>query len=301
MNRHRTINAAEKDAGSRLDVFLACQLAVSRSAAAQLIEQGHVVDGSGRSCKTGQRLSGGEVFTVTWPEPLPSEAVAQDIALDIVYEDDALLVLNKPRGLVVHPAPGHADGTLVNALLHHCGDSLTGVGGVLRPGIVHRLDKDTSGLLLVAKTQQAHEALSVALKAREVKRVYRALLHGVVKLDSGTVDAPLGRHPVKRKQQAVINGGRPAVTHFEVLQRFAKHTLVSCRLETGRTHQIRVHMAHLGHPVVGDPLYGRKNEKDSAQILHATELAFVHPVTGEQLAFTAPLPGYFEEALGTVK
>ena len=285
------------DVGRRLDVFLASAMDVSRSAAAKWIAAGLVVDQHGRSCKPGQIVAGGEVYRVSPPEPAPSSAMPQDIALDIIYEDGELLVVNKPRGMVVHPAPGHADGTLVNALLHHCGGSLTGVGGVLRPGIVHRLDKDTSGLMLAAKTQRAHEALTAALKARQVGRVYLALVHGIVKQDALTVDAALGRHPVKRKQQAVIAGGRTAVTHVETLRRYAKHTLVKCRLETGRTHQIRVHMAYCHHPVVGDPLYGRRKDGHDAQILHAAELSFTHPVTGERMAFAALLPAYFEKAL----
>ncbi|MCL2546940.1 MAG: RluA family pseudouridine synthase [Oscillospiraceae bacterium] len=293
----KRLDVQEADVGLRLDVFLAQALATSRSAAARLIDGGDVVNLRGHACKAAQKVELGGQYDITLPAPTPATAVAQDITLDIVYEDDSLLVINKPRGMVVHPAPGHPDGTLVNALLHHCGESLTGVGGVVRPGIVHRLDKDTSGLMLVAKTQAAHEALSAALKARQVTRIYHALVVGNLKNDCGTIDAPLGRHPVKRKQQAVVLSGRAAVTHYCVIMRYPKHTLVQCQLETGRTHQIRVHMAHIGHPIVGDPLYGSGKLGKDSQILHAAELRFAHPVNGEAMGFKAELPEYFQKAL----
>jgi len=297
MQKKITLDISDAEVGQRLDICLASALSISRSTAAKWINDKKVVDQNNKCCKPSQITTKNNKYTITPPVPQPANALPQNIELDIIYEDEHLLVINKPRDLVVHPAPGHADGTLVNALLHHCGNSLTGVGGVLRPGIVHRLDKDTSGLLLAAKTQTAHEKLTLALKNREIGRNYQALVHGVVKQDAFTIDAPTGRHPNKRKQQAVIPNGRSAVTHMEVLRRYAKHTLVKCRLETGRTHQIRVHLAHINHPVVGDPLYGRKQDKHNAQILHAAELQLCHPVTNEPLQFTAPLPAYFEKAL----
>jgi 23S rRNA pseudouridine1911/1915/1917 synthase len=218
----------------------------------------------------------------------------------VVYEDGDVIVVNKPSGLVVHPAPGHADGTLVNALLHHCGDSLSGVGGALRPGIVHRIDRDTSGLLIVAKNDFAHQSLSAQLADRSLSRVYEAVVHGRFRESSGTVDAPIGRHPVDRKRMAVTEkNSRRAVTHWEVIERYAAFTHIRCRLETGRTHQIRVHMAHIGHPLLGDMVYGAgKPEKGlEGQCLHAKKLRFVHPRTGEHIELETPLPEYFLEVL----
>lgn len=238
----------------------------------------------------------GDVVTITPEKPKKIDLVPENIPLDIVYEDDDVIVVNKPQGMVVHPAPGHPDHTLVNALLYH--SPLSTINGEFRPGIVHRIDKDTSGLLMVAKNDMAHRSLAAQLKAKTNEREYVALVHGVIKEDQGTIDAPLGRSPKDRKKQAVVADGRHAVTHFKVLKRYRHYTLVSCRLETGRTHQIRVHMKYIGHPLAGDPLYGpRKTLPGNGQYLHARLLGFKHPRTGKQLTFTAPLPPYFQEML----
>ena len=238
----------------------------------------------------------GDLIQVTEPAPVHLDLQPEDIPLDIVYEDDDVLVVNKPQGMVVHPAPGHPDHTLVNALLYHC--PLSTINGTYRPGIVHRIDKDTSGLLMVAKTDRAHRSLAAQLKAKTNIREYTALVHGNIREDHGTINAPLGRNPKNRKQQAVVPGGRPAVTHFTVVHRYGDYTLIKCQLETGRTHQIRVHMKSIGHPLAGDPLYGpRKTLAGNGQFLHAGKLGFTHPVTGKQLIFTAPLPPVFEKTL----
>ena len=242
----------------------------------------------------------GAVLTVTLPDPEPVEIVPQNIPLDIVYEDDDVIVVNKPVGLVVHPAPGHPDGTLVNALLYHCGSSLSGINGELRPGIVHRIDRDTSGLIIAAKNDRAHLALAAQLQDHTLARVYEAVTVGGLKEDSGTVNAPIGRHPVDRKRMAVDRlHGRPAVTHWRVLERFSGYTHVECRLETGRTHQIRVHMASLGHPLLGDVVYGSKKPWPglAGQCLHARRLTFVHPATGLPMTLECPLPEWFEKVL----
>ena len=299
-----TVDASMR--GSRLDAFVAAVTDLSRSAAVRLIEEGCVtVDGCVRDNKK-TPLSEGAVVRLDRPEVVPYEVAAENIPLDIVYEDDSLLVINKPKGLVVHPAAGNESGTLVNALLYHCGDSLSGIGGVARPGIVHRIDKDTSGLLVVAKTDAAHRALAAQLEDHSLYREYRALVQGGFKTDAGTVDAPIGRHPVDRKKMAVIRDGshaaKPAVTHFTVLARYGSITELSLRLETGRTHQIRVHMAHLGHPLLGDTVYGGGRtpfEKKhatllSGQALHAERISFVHPTSGERVSFSSPLPEEFE-------
>lgn len=293
------------ESGTRLDAFLALHTDLSRSAAVRLIEEGCVtVDGA--VC-VGKKtpLSSGSTVCVSRPEVVPYEVLAEDIPLDIVYEDASLLVINKPKGLVVHPAAGNESGTLVNALLHHCGDSLSGIGGVARPGIVHRIDKDTSGLLVVAKTDFAHRALASQLEDHSLYREYRALVQGGFKTDEGTVDAPIGRHPVDRKKMAVIRDGshaaKHAVTHYKVLARYGGVTELSLRLETGRTHQIRVHMASLGHPLLGDSVYGGGGtpfEKKhasllSGQALHAERISFLHPVSGERVTFSSPLPKEF--------
>jgi len=289
-----------KVGGERLDVFLAANLAgLTRSAAQKLLEAGRVTLG-GASARKNRRTAPGDIYIVTQDEPENPAAIPQDIPLDIVFEDTDVIVVNKPRGMVVHPAPGHPDGTLVNALLHHCGASLSGIGGVKRPGIVHRIDKDTSGLMIAAKNDCAHLALTAQLSARTLTREYDAIVRGVVKNDSGTVDAPIGRHPSDRKRQAVTDkNSRAAVTHYEVVTRYNGYTHVRCRLETGRTHQIRVHMAFKGHPVLGDTVYGLKKPELglTQQCLHASKLRFIHPSSKEQLELTASLPGYFLDVL----
>ena len=294
-----TLQANKEDAGRRVDVWLAGQLAdVTRSGVQRLLEEGSVTCG-GKALPKNYKLTGTETLTVALPAPQPVDVAAQDIPLDVVYEDGDVIVVNKPKGLVVHPAPGHPDGTLVNALLHHCGDSLSGIGGELRPGIVHRIDRDTSGLIIAAKNDFAHQKLAAQLQDHTLSRIYRCIVVGNLREDSGTVDAPIGRHVVDRKKMAVTAGGRPAVTHWQVLERFPGYTYVECRLETGRTHQIRVHMAHLGHPILGDTVYGNKKAVPGlqGQCLHAVGLRFIHPRTGEAVALSCPLPEAFEAQL----
>ena len=289
-----------QESGERIDALLARQGQVrSRSAAAKLLEAG-LVTLNGAPVRKNYRTAAGDLFAVALPDPAPARAQAQSIPLDVVYEDADVIVVNKPRGLVVHPAPGHPDGTLVNALLAHCGDSLSGVGGELRPGIVHRIDKDTSGLLIAAKNDRAHEALSAQLKDRTLSRVYDAVCHGGFHDDAGTVDAPIGRDPRNRQRMAVTDkNSRPAVTHWQVLARYQRHTYIRCRLETGRTHQIRVHMAYTGHPLLGDTVYGGRRDKGlETQCLHARGLKFIHPSTGEPIQLWTDLPDWFEEVLG---
>ena len=291
----RTLQALPEDAGERLDAFLARRLEdVTRSAAARLCQEGRVVSG-GKPLAKNARLTGGETVQVTLPDPEAVEAVPQDIPLDVVYEDADVIVVNKPKGLVVHPAPGHPDGTLVNALLYHCGDSLSGIGGELRPGIVHRIDRDTSGLIIAAKNDYAHQKLSAQLQDHTLARTYACIVVGNLREDSGTVDAPIGRSPGDRKKMAVVPDGRRAVTHWEVVARYPGHTLLRCRLETGRTHQIRVHMAYIGHPILGDTVYGAKKAVPGlqGQCLHAVGLRFLHPRTGEAVELRCPLPESF--------
>lgn len=294
------IKASEEDAGARIDVFLAaCGLELSRSAAARLLENGAVLL-QGKPASKNYRVAAGDEFELTLPEPTPAEAIPQDIPLDVIFEDDDVIVINKPRGMVVHPAPGHPDGTLVNALLFHCAGGLSGVGGEMRPGIVHRIDRDTSGLIVAAKNDRAHQSLSSQLSEHTLSRVYEAVVRGALPEEKGTINAPIGRHPTDRKRQAVTpKGSREAVTHYEVIARYAGYTHARCRLETGRTHQIRVHMAHTGHPVLGDEVYGGmdKRIKLTGQCLHARELGFVHPTTGERMTLAAPLPDYFTQVL----
>ena len=286
--------------GERIDVFLAREASgLTRSSAQRLLEQG-LVTLRGLPLKKNAKTEAGALYCVTLPEVREVEIAAQEIPLDVVYEDADVLVINKPKGMVVHPAAGHMDGTLVNALLHHCGDSLSGIGGEMRPGIVHRIDRDTSGLLIVAKNDFAHQSLSAQLADRSLSRVYEAVVHGGFRADSGTVNAPIGRHPVDRKRMAVTEkNSRHAVTHWEVLTRYAGFTHIRCKLETGRTHQIRVHMAHIGHPLLGDMVYGAgKPEKGlEGQCLHARTLKFIHPRTGEPMELTSPLPEYFTAVL----
>ena len=292
--------------GERADSAVSVLSGLTRSAAQRLIHEG-LVTVNGCLCDKSLHIKPGDRITVTLPELKPLEAQPQAIPLDIVYEDAELLVVNKCKGMVVHPAAGNADGTLVNALLAHCGGSLSGINGVVRPGIVHRIDKDTSGLLLVAKTDRAHLSLAAQIKAHTVSRVYEAVVRGVIKDDSGTVDAPLGRHPTERKRMAVTQkNSRNAVTHYEVIARYPQYTHLRLKLETGRTHQIRVHLAYIGHPVAGDQVYaGTAKVKAEVglqgQCLHAREIGFVHPVTGEHLAFKSPLPAYFTEFLNRIQ
>ena len=294
----RELTAATEHAGVRLDAFLSADGALTRSQAARLIAEGRVRV-NGKPAAKSARLSGGETVTVDVPQLRETALPPQNIPLDVVYEDDDVIVVNKPTGLVVHPAPGHPDGTLVNALLHHCGDSLSGIGGEKRPGIVHRIDRDTSGLIIAAKNDAAHLALSAQLKDHSLSRTYECLVTGNMKQDSGTVDAPIGRSSADRKKMAVVPTGRRAVTHWEVIARYPGVTHLRCRLETGRTHQIRVHMAYIGHPLLGDTVYGAKKPVPglTGQCLHATGLRFVHPRTGEPVELHCPLPPEFTAML----
>ena len=295
----RTLQPNNEDAGQRIDAWLAAQMEdLTRSAAQRLLEEGSVTV-SGKLLAKNYRLTGTETVEVALPDPVAVNVAAQDIPLDVAYEDGDVIVVNKPKGLVVHPAPGHPDGTLVNALLHHCGDSLSGVGGELRPGIVHRIDRDTSGLIIAAKNDFAHQALAAQLQDHSLARTYECIVMGNLRQDSGTVDAPIGRHPVDRKKMAVVANGRHAVTHWEVIARYPGFTHVRCRLETGRTHQIRVHMPHIGHPILGDTVYGAKKPVPGlqGQCLHAVGLRFVHPRTGEVVEVGCGLPEEFQNQL----
>lgn len=286
-------------AGERLDAFLArSELNLSRSAAQKLLDEGCVTL-NGKAGKKNDRLTPGDTVEVTLPEPKEIDVEARDIPLDIVYEDEDVVVINKPKGLVVHPAPGHQDDTLVNGLLYALGDSLSGINGELRPGIVHRIDRDTSGLIIAAKNDLAHQRLAAQLQDHTLARVYQCIVVGGLREDAGTVDAPIGRHPTDRKKMAVVAGGRSAVTHWRVLERFPGFTYVECRLETGRTHQIRVHMAYIGRPILGDTVYGNKRAVPGlqGQCLHAVGLRFRHPRTGGLVELTCPLPEEFEARL----
>ncbi len=287
----------------RIDKFLCDEFDdLTRSRVQKLIEEGNVSVG-GTPLKASTKVKSGDIILVNFPEAKEVDVLPEDIPLDIVYEDECMLVVNKPQGMVVHPAPGNYTGTMVNALLFHCGDRLSGINGELRPGILHRIDKDTSGLLLVAKNDIAHQSLAKQIAAHTLGRAYKALVHNNITLDKGTINAPIGRHPVDRKKMAIVSGGREAVTHYNVLERFGKYTFVECVLETGRTHQIRVHMSKNGHPIVGDPVYGVKKEQFSlkGQLLHAYKIGFVHPITGEYMEFSAPLPDYFEKIIKNLR
>ena len=297
------LRASEESKNQRLDAFLASSLdGLTRSQAARLIESGEVAV-NGKTAGKSYKLAGGEDIAVTLPEPEPVEAVPQDIPLDVVYEDADVIVVNKPSGMVVHPAPGHPDGTLVNALLYHCAGTLSGVGGALRPGIVHRIDRDTSGLIIAAKNDAAHQYLSAQLADHTLARTYECIVVGALREDRGTVDAPIARHPTGRKRMAVVAGGREAVTHWEVIARYPGYTHVRCRLETGRTHQIRVHMAYIGHPILGDTVYGAKKEVPglTGQCLHAVGLRFLHPRTHEVVELSCPLPEEFTRMLQKIR
>ena len=297
------LRASEESKNQRLDAFLASSLdGLTRSQATRLIESGEVAV-NGRAVSKSYKLAGGEDIAVTLPEPEPVEAVPQDIPLDVVYEDADVIVVNKPSGMVVHPAPGHPDGTLVNALLYHCAGTLSGIGGALRPGIVHRIDRDTSGLIIAAKNDAAHQYLSAQLADHTLARTYECIVAGALREDRGTVDAPIARHPTDRKRMAVVAGGREAVTRWEVIARYPGYTHVRCRLETGRTHQIRVHMAYIGHPILGDTVYGAKKEVPglTGQCLHAVGLRFLHPRTHEVVELSCPLPDEFTRMLQKIR
>lgn len=289
-----------EEAGVRIDKYLAEQLPdITRSYLQKLLKDGSV-QMNGKPVKTSTKTAAGAVIELTIPEPEEPEILPEDIPLDILYEDSDVILINKPKDMVVHPAAGHYTGTLVNALMYHCKGDLSGINGVLRPGIVHRIDKDTTGVLIVCKNDKAHNALAEQLKEHSITRKYRAIVCGNLKEDEGTVDAPLGRHPQDRKKMAIVRtGGKRAVTHYRVLERFGNYTYIECQLETGRTHQIRVHMASLGHPLLGDEVYGRVKSpfKLEGQTLHAMVLGFIHPTTGEYMEFEAPLPEYFEKLL----
>lgn len=285
--------------GTRLDQFLSTKLSVSRSSAQSLIEKGNVTC-NGIALKKNYKLMGNETFEITRCDPTPCEAVPQEIPLDIVYEDDDLLIVNKSAGMVVHPAAGNWDGTLVNALLAHCGNSLSGINGVYRPGIVHRLDKDTSGLMLVAKNDMAHTSLAAQIKEHSAHRIYHAIIYGHLREAEGFVDAPIGRHKTDRKRMAVTTEhSRNAITHYRTIAEYPGFAYIECKLETGRTHQIRVHMAHLGHPVVGDPVYGKGRNPMGllGQCLHSKCIEFVHPRSGKAMHLESDLPNYFKDVL----
>lgn len=289
-----------KESGIRLDKALADLTELSRSQANEAIKNGNILV-NGKAVKAKYSVKEGDLVTYDLPESEVLEYEAEDIPLDIVYEDDDVAVVNKPQGMVVHPSVGHTSGTLVNALMYHIHD-LSSINGVVRPGIVHRIDKDTSGLLMIAKNDRAHQALAEELKDKKSLRKYLAIVHGNISNDRGVIEAPIGRSEKDRKKQAVMAKGKPAVTHFKVLERFGNYTLVELTLETGRTHQIRVHMAYIGHPVAGDPLYGpRKTLKGNGQFLHAQTLGFTHPTTGESLRFSVEPPAIFQETLENLR
>ena len=292
----------ESDTPQRIDVFVSGLASVSRSRAAELLEKGNVwVNEKLATKKT--KLKKGDKVSVEVPDPAVYDVTPENIPLDIVFEDNDILVVNKPKGMVVHPAAGNYSGTLVNALMYHCGASLSGINGVMRPGIVHRIDKNTSGLLMVAKNDNAHRQLASQIKEHSFKREYEAVVYGNIKDDRGTINLPIARHPVKRKQMAVVEGGREAITHFEVIDRFEGFTHLRLKLETGRTHQIRVHLSFLGHPVAGDEVYGPKKVITSlnGQCLHAKKIGFVHPVTHDYMEFDSCLPDYFVDFLAKLK
>ena len=299
------LTVAEEMSGKRLDSVLAGMMPeYSRSFIQKLFENGSITVGGDPCSEKKRKAAAGDIVEITIPQPERLEVEAEDIPLDIVYEDDELLVVDKPAGMVVHPAPGNHSGTLVNALMYHCGDALSSINGVIRPGIVHRIDKDTSGLLMVAKTDRAHNALSAQLAEHSITRRYKAIVYSNIKEDEGTVDKPIGRDPGNRLRNAVVyTNSKNAVTHYRVLERFGGFTLVEAVLETGRTHQIRVHMAYIRHPLLGDTLYGPAKNRYGAkrQMLHAGVLGFVHPVTGEYMEFNSPLPQDFEDVLAKLR
>lgn len=287
------------ETGIRIDKFISERVdEISRSLAARLAENGKITLKDGKTVSKNYRTRAGDILTIELPEPEIVNIIPEDIPLNIIYEDNDLLVINKPQGMVVHPAPGNYSGTLVNALMYHCKDNLSAINGIIRPGIVHRIDKDTSGLLVVAKNNNAHIALSEQIKDKKAVRKYYALVNGIIK-ENGVINKPIGRHPIDRKKMAVVAGGRDAVTHYNVLKMYDKYTLIECILETGRTHQIRVHMASIGHSIVGDKTYGKQKEefKLEGQLLHAKTIGFVHPSNGEYMEFSSDIPEYFSEVL----
>lgn len=293
---------SEEFSGNRIDKYISENSDISRSYAQKLCELGNVLVEEAKAEKK-TKVKTGDCVVITVPEPETLEALPEDIPVDIIFEDDSVIVVNKPQGMVVHPAAGNMSGTLVNALLYHSKGRLSAINGVVRPGIVHRIDKDTSGLLVVAKTNAAHEHLAAQLKERKADRIYYALVNGNIKEDKFTINKPIARHPSDRKKMAIVIGGREAVTHVTVLERFGKYTLVECRLETGRTHQIRVHMASINHSIVGDKTYGIKNEsfKLEGQLLHAKTLGFSHPETNETMVFDSELPEHFSKVLNKLR
>ena len=300
----KLLKVSEGEEG-RLDKYLSDKLEdMTRSDLKKLISDDKAVLVNGNPAKPNYKLKPGDIIELAVPEPIELEIKAENIPLDIVYEDNDMLVVNKPQGMVVHPAAGNYTGTLVNALLYHCGDSLSGINGEKRPGIVHRIDKDTSGLLLVAKNDNAHQKLSSQIKEHSLTRAYKALVHGNIKQDSGRIDAPIGRHPSDRKKMTITDkNSREAVTNFRVLERYGRYTFVECILETGRTHQIRVHMSKNGHPIVGDKTYGVKKEEFNlaGQLLHAYKVGFIHPVSGEYMEFVSELPDYYMNVLDRLR
>ncbi len=292
----------EENVGKRLDLFISeNDVDMSRSFVQGIIEK-QQVKVNGQIRKSNYKLKVGDRVQVELAEPVELQVEAEDIPLDIIYEDSDVIVINKPQDMVVHPAPGNYTGTLVNGLLHHCKD-LSGINGVIRPGIVHRIDKDTSGVLVVAKNDKSHNSLAMQLKDHSMKRTYYAIVEGIVKEEEGTVRTNIGRHPIERIKMAVVKDGKEAITNYKVLERFKSNTLVECRLETGRTHQIRVHMAHLHHPLIGDQVYGYKKQKFKlqGQALHAKNLGFIHPTTGEYMEFDSQLPKYFQDILDKLR
>lgn len=298
-----TFVVSEEYEGERIDRYLAvCSETLTRSYVQKLIKVGEVL-ANGKPVKASYSVCADDSIEINIPEAVTPDILPENIPLDILYEDDDVILVNKPKGMVVHPAAGHYSGTLVNALMYHCKDSLSGINGTLRPGIVHRIDKDTTGVVIVCKNDFAHNAIAEQLKEHSITRHYYAIVCGNIKEDEGTVDAPIGRHQVDRKRMAVnYEHGKTAVTHFKVLERFGKYTLIKCTLETGRTHQIRVHMASIGHPLLGDETYGGETRKPlQGQCLHAYVLGFIHPRTGEYMEFTAQVPEYFEELLNTFR
>jgi len=292
----------ESSVGIRLDVFISNRFENKSRSYIQGIIEGETATVNGKCRKSNYKLKLDDIVNLTIPEPVELNVKAEEIPLDVIYEDSDVIVINKPQDMVVHPAPGNYSGTLVNALLNHCTD-LSGINGIVRPGIVHRIDKDTSGVLVVAKNDNAHNSLAIQLKDHSMTRSYLALVEGIIKSDEGTIDEPIGRHPIDRIKMGVVKTGKKAITHYKVIERFDGYTLVECNLETGRTHQIRVHMAKIGHPLVGDLVYGYKKQRFNlkGQVLHAKRLGFMHPSTNEYMEFSSPLPYYFENLIAKLR